>query len=171
MKTVIKYLLVSVSSLLVFTLIWFCLVYDFRGEKILIPYDYQGTCIIFYNVHDGEIKKTDGYFGRIILKIPANGVLTVNFQDAVSRKTPIYNREYYLYDTKTGGVISQITVGEFDINNNMLLVTAPIAVFSSDKIPPTRFESFRLFQHKEFQFFNKKVDLENTFITKKIVYE
>lgn len=171
MKILIKYLLIGVGFALTSIITWFCLAYDFRGEKVLIPYNYSGTCIIFYDVDNGEEKKIENYFGKVILKIPPSGVLAVNFQDAISRKTPLQNREYYLYDTKTGNILSKLTHKYFDVKTKKQLIATSIAVFSSDKIAPIRFESFRLFKYNEPKFINKKINLENTFITKKIVFE
>ncbi|WP_428654242.1 hypothetical protein [Runella sp.] len=115
MKMILKFLLIGAGFALTLILIWFCLVYDFRGEKILVPSNYNGTFLIFYNVDDGEEKVTDGYFGRIILKIPPSGVLAVNFKDYLYRNTPLQNRDYYLYDPSNGKILDKLANVEGDL--------------------------------------------------------
>jgi hypothetical protein len=116
MKTIIRYLLITLAAVLSLLLIWFCLVFDFRGEKILIPYDYRGGFGIYYNVKEGDEMRTDGFLGRIILKIPPSGVLVVKHGTFLQRKRPLVNRRFYLYDPATGKIIGRLKRSSSDIS-------------------------------------------------------
>jgi hypothetical protein len=108
MKKIKKNLLITLCTLFSLVLIWFCLAFDFRGEKILIPNNFKGNFVIYYNVKDGNELQTDGFLGRIILKIPASGVLAVKHGSFKDRKSPLNNRNIYLYDPSSGEITNRM---------------------------------------------------------------
>lgn len=103
-----KKIVIGIGIIISPFLIWFCIVFDFKGEAILIPKNYSGTCIIFYNVDYGEGLQSSTMAGRIILKIPTTGVLRVNFGNNYERKKPLKNRKYYLYDPLSGKITDEL---------------------------------------------------------------
>lgn len=94
-----------IMSLLV--VLWFCKVYDFHGEKILLPQAYEGPISIYYERINGESLQRDKS-GAIIYRIPKSGKLVVNFEDYIHRGTPLQNREYFFYDIVTGKILDKV---------------------------------------------------------------
>lgn len=102
----IRWVLWVILVTLVLGLVWFCWLYDFKGESILIPKGFLGEISIYYDRQDG-ISANRSKNGRIVYVIPYSGVLRVNFKDYVHRNTPIQNRKYFLYDPKTGKISNE----------------------------------------------------------------
>ncbi|MBD2705426.1 hypothetical protein IC229_32750 [Spirosoma sp. BT702] len=103
-QRIVLYFTLGIVSV-IFT--WFYFVYDFQGEIVLIPEDYIGPVTIAYERIKGKPVEYNNK-GNIVFRIPKSGRLDVNFKDYIHRKTPLKNRKYFIYNEKTGKLISEI---------------------------------------------------------------